>query len=225
MKLLLIEDDEDILDHLKTGFESEAFAVDAETQGDKGSYLARTNDYDCIILDYVLPHKDGPKICKEIRDNGTMAPIIMLTVCSDTEKKIKVLNSGADDYVTKPYSFKELLARVRAVTRRPRVMLEQVMTIDTLTIDCNKQRVTRNSQGIYLTRKEFSLLEFLMRHKGIVVSRGMIMEHVWSSDTNPFSNTIEAHILNLRRKIAVTKDCQELIHCVPGRGYKIDVDK
>lgn len=225
MRLLIVEDDEAIAEHLKTGFESEAFAVDLETHGDKGSYLARTNDYDCIILDYVLPHKDGPTICREVRDSGKTAPIIILTICSDTEKKIKLLNAGADDYVTKPYSFKELLARVRAVTRRPKIILDKVMTVDTLALDCNKQKVTRNGIGIYLTRKEFSLLEFMLRHKGNVVSRGMIMEHVWNADTNPFSNTIESHVLNLRRKLAVDRQCRELIHSVPGRGYKIDAEQ
>ncbi len=225
MKILIVEDDETIAENLKTGFESEAFAVDHESHGDKGSYAGRTNDYDCIILDYVLPHKDGPQICKEIRDSGKTAPIIMLTICSETEKKVRLLNAGADDYLTKPYSFKELLARVRALTRRPRTLLGQVLTVDTLTVDHLKQRASRNGTGIYLTRKEFSLLEFLMRNKGTVVSRGMILEHVWNSDTNPFSNTIEAHMLNIRRKIAVTKGCRELIHSVPGRGYKLDVEK
>jgi DNA-binding response OmpR family regulator len=223
MRILIVEDDPNILYDLREAFESENYVVDTETQGDKGSYTGRVNEYDCIILDNVLPHKNGIQICKEIRESGKTSPIIMLTVCNELKEKVTAFNSGADDYVRKPYSFEELLARVKAVTRRPRTIEESTIRIADLSLDRARQKVTRGDLGIYLTRKEFSLLEYLMRFRGIVVSRGMIMEHVWNSEGNPFSNTIEAHILNLRRKI--DRGHAKLIHSIPGRGYKIDIQR
>ena len=224
MKVLIVEDDLDILHRLKEKLEDQSFAVDTATQGDKGSYLARTNEYDCILLDYVLPHKEGDVVCKEIRKSGSVAPIIMLTVCNEQKHKISMLNLGVDDYLLKPCDFDELLARMRAVMRRQSFIQDSVLTVDNLVLDSYRQRVTRAGRGIYLTRKEFSLLEFLMMQRGTIVSRGAILEHVWSSDSNPFSNTIEAHILHLRKKID-TGNFIKLIHSFPGRGYKIDVRK
>jgi DNA-binding response OmpR family regulator len=151
-----------------------------------------------------------------------MSPIILLSVTASTEEKINLLNCGADDYLTKPFSFKELLARIRALLRRPRSIESDILEIGDLRIDVARQKVTRGGKEIYLTRKEFSLMEYLMRHRSMVVSRGMIMEHVWNADSDPFSNTIEAHILNLRKKIDQGFG-GKLIHTVPGRGYKIDV--
>ncbi len=224
MKVLIIEDDLDILYRLKEKLEDKAFAVDIATQGDKGSYLARTNEYDCILLDYVLPHKEGDVVCKEIRKSGSVAPIIMLTVCDEQKHKVSMLDLGVDDYLLKPCDFDELLARMRAVMRRQPFIHETVLTIDNLVVDRNRQRVTRAGRGIYLTRKEFNLLEFLLLQRGCVVPRGAILEHVWSSDANPFSNTIEAHVLHLRKKIDSGK-FTKLIHSIPGRGYKMDTRK
>ncbi|KPJ56434.1 transcriptional regulator [Parcubacteria bacterium DG_74_2] len=220
MRILLVEDNKEIIKFLKPCLEAENFVVDAAEDGAKGSFLARTNDYDLIILDYVLPKKDGACVCQEIRSRGKNMPIIMLSVKSEIEDKVKLLNIGADDYLTKPFSFEELLARIKALLRRPEKIENDILMVDDLVLDKNKQMVTRGKKEIYLTRKEFALLEYLMKNQGIVLSRGMIMEHVWDMNIDPFSNTVETHILNLRRKIE-PKNASQLIHTISGRGYRI----
>jgi len=222
MRLLLVEDDENIASLLKASLESETFSVDWANDGEMGSYLCRTNEYDLVILDYALPKKDGKKVCSEVRESGKKMPIIMLTANANIESKIDLLNTGVDDYLTKPFSFQELLARIRALLRRPQLLHSTTLQIGNLKLDTIKQKAARGKKLIYLTRKEFALLEYLMRHQSIVVSRGMIMEHVWDAESDPFSNTIEAHILNLRKKID-GKNKQKFIHTVPGRGYTIDL--
>lgn len=221
MRVLIIEDEKDIMNFIKSGLKSECFVVDAAEDGEKGSYLARTNDYDIIVLDNMLPKKNGSEVCQEIRSAGKIVPIIMLSVIADTDKKIELLNRGADDYMTKPFSFQELLARIRALLRRPENLKGEILKIDNLELDTRKKTIKRDGKEIYLTRKEFILLEYLMRNKGIVLSRGMIMEHVWDMNADPFSNTIESHILSLRKKIK-HKGHPDLIRTVSGRGYKID---
>lgn len=227
MKLLVVEDDPHIRAYLCEALQEQMFTVDVSENGTKGSFAARTNEYDCIILDYMMPGKTGDEVCREVRKSGVVSPIILLSVRNDVHDKIALLNSGADDYLTKPFSFEELVARIRALARRPQILENNILTVDDLVLDVLKQRVTRNAKAIYLTRKEFALLEYMMKHKGNVVSRGMIMEHVWTADMNPFSNTIEAHIMNLRRKIdgSPNSEKRRLIHSVPGRGYKIDTQK
>ena len=224
MRILIIEDDINIRELLEQGLVEQGFVVDCEGDGNRGSYLARTNDYDMILLDNVLPGKCGYEICEEIRSSGKSTPIIIVTAQSDILLKIDLLECGADDYITKPFSFKELLARIRAVLRRPQRLESNILEIDDLTLDRNRQQVYQSNKIVYLTRKEFLLLEYLLKNKGLVVSRSMIMEHVWNVDCDPFSNTIEAHILNLRRKIDSERK-KKLIHAVPGRGYKIDDKK
>lgn len=221
MRILIIEDDPDIRPSLRAGLEAEGFTVDDASDGEQGSYLARTNEYDLIVLDNALPKKDGCTVCTDIRTVGKNTPIIMLSVMADPQEKIRLLNAGADDYMAKPFSFRELLARIRALLRRPRALEPDVLRIDDLVVDIRKQKVMRGNAEVYLTRKEFSLLEYLMRQKGVVVSRGQIMEHVWNAESDPFSNTIEAHILNIRKKVDTSKK-HKLIHTVPGRGYMID---
>jgi two-component system, OmpR family, response regulator len=223
MRILLIEDDDAIRHSLKVSLEAESFSVDTASDGERGSYSARTNDYDLVILDVSLPRKNGFEVCEEIRTARKTIPIIMLSVISDTQQKVRILNLGADDYMTKPFSYKELLARMRALLRRPSQIIPDVIQIEDLILDSMKQRVVRGNHSIYLTRKEFSLLEYLMRHQGFVVSRGMIMEHVWNAESDPFSNTIEAHILNVRKKIDYNYK-RRLIHTIPGRGYRIGSD-
>lgn len=220
MRILIVEDDKEIASCLKSCLENENFIVDVAIDGEKGSFAARTNDYDLIILDNTLPKKDGCKVCEEIRKDGKDTPIIMVSVKSEVETKAKLLNMGADDYITKPFSFEELLARVKAILRRPRKLENQVLKIYDLILDKNKQIVVRGGKEIYLTRKEFSLLEFLLKNQGTVLSRGMIMEHVWDINADPFSNAIESHILNLRRKIE-HNDKKKIVYTIPGRGYKV----
>ncbi len=220
MRILVVEDDVEVRLALVENLKSASFAVDATNCGEKGSYMARANDYDLIVLDYMLPKKDGHRVCRDIRESQKGTPIIMLSVRGAVDDKIDMLNSGADDYLAKPFSFEELHARIKAITRRPREVRNPVIVASDITIDSDKQSVLRGNKEIYLTRKEFSLLQYLASNKGRVVSRGQIMEHVWDLGSDPFSNTIEAHILNLRKKLGVRK--QKLIHTVPGRGYKFD---
>lgn len=224
MRILLIEDERRISKFLKATLEAELFSVDVAEDGERGSSLAIINDYDLIILDNILPKKSGLEVCTYIRTKGKNMPIIMLSVKSDTATKVELLNAGADDYVIKPFSFDELMARIKAILRRPKHIEDDILHIDDLTLDTRKYIMTRGKKEIYLTRKEFMLLEYLLRNRGVVLSRGMILEHVWDMDTDPFSNTIESHILSLRRKIDPAGK-KKLIHTVPGRGYKIDIKK
>ncbi len=220
--MLIADDDTTIRESLKRGFEAERIVVDTATDGDYASYLGRTNEYDIILLDLIMPQKDGCVVCTDLRQHGRTCPILILSVNATVEQKVRLLDVGADDYIAKPFSFRELTARVRALTRRPPTIETDILKMADLCLDVPRQKVTRGKQEIYLTRKEFSLLEFLMRRRGHVISRGVIMEHVWNADADPFSNTIEAHVLNIRRKIGDTKR-NRLIRTVPGRGYKIDV--
>lgn len=221
MRILVIEDDKQIRDFLKKSLEAECFAVDTAADGTKGLQCAWHNENDLIILDNILPEKTGLEICKTLREDGITTPIIILSVKSETLTKVDLLDAGADDYLTKPFSFQELLARMRALLRRPTQLEEEVLCIDDLTLDTRRHVVMRGKKEIPLTRKEFMLLEYLMKNEGIVLSRGMIMEHVWDMESDPFSNTIETHIMSLRKKIE-GKGKRKFIHTVPSRGYKIE---
>jgi len=219
MKLLIIEDDSSIRNVLRMSLESSCFVVDTAEDGDLGSYMARSNDYDLIILDNVLPKKLGREVCRDIRESGKNTPIILLSMKSDVLEKVSVLDAGADDYMTKPFSFEELLARIRALTRRPKNIKEKIFKVVDVTLDSDKYFVSKSGKEIELTKKEFSLLEYLLINKEKVVTRGQILEHVWDINADPFSNTIESHIVNLRRKIGDFN--KKIIKNIPGRGYKI----
>lgn len=222
MRALIVDDEEAVREILAENLRAQCFAVDTAADGTEGSYLARTNSYDIIILDNMLPEKSGVTVCQEIRRVGRSVPILMLSVLNDTWRKVDLLNSGADDYLAKPYSTDELLARIRALMRRPRDIEGDTLTVDDLVLDTRRQVVRRADKGVYLTRKEFMLLEYLMRNMGTVLTRGMIMEHVWDMTNDPFSNTIESHILSLRKKLDSVPE-RKLIHTVPGRGYKLEM--
>jgi|SRR3989344_1209762 len=224
MRILLIEDEKELRESLKKSLEAECFNIDTASDGERGSYLARTNDYDLILLDNMLPKKTGLEVCAEVRSRGKNMPIIMLTVQDEIPTKVSLLNAGADDYVTKPFSFEELSARIRAVLRRPQASLVEILNIKDLEINFNTHLVSRAGREIYLTKKEYELLIYLGRNQGRTVSRGMILEHVWDINADPFSNTLETHMLNLRRKVD-SKFPLKLIHTIPGRGYKLDTQK
>ncbi|HEY1037395.1 MAG TPA: response regulator transcription factor [Candidatus Paceibacterota bacterium] len=219
MRVLIIEDDKDTRESLKMVLERESFAVDSAADGQRGSYMARTNDYDIVLLDNNLPIKTGLEVCTDIRNASNNVPILLLSVKSEADEKALLLDSGADDYLSKPYSHKELLARMRAVTRRAPAIQPDVFVIGDLVVNCGNCEVKMGGKEVYLTRKEFSLLELLLRHRGKTVSRGIILEHVWDMDINPMSKTVETHILNLRKKLE--RKGERLIHNVHGRGYKI----
>ncbi len=221
MKLLLVEDDIDVQEFVSRGFKALGFVVDATAHGKQGAHLALNNDYDIIVLDYSLPEQNGIEICEEIRADGLSTPIIFLSVIDNPRKKIEALSKGADDYLAKPFLFEELCERVRALLRRPREIETPLVTVADLTLDTEKQTVIRDSKPIYLTRKEYTLLEYLMRNNGRALSKSMILEHVWSLESDPLSNTVEAHILRLRKKINEGHD-YELIRNIPGRGYVME---
>jgi len=223
MRILIAEDDVQLAKIIKASLEAECYVVDIVHDGAEAIYNIKINDYDIIMLDNQMPEKTGIEVCREVRDFGKMVPILMLSVLDEATTKADLLNAGADDYMTKPYSLTELLARVRALLRRPQQIEEEILEIDNLKVDTRRNYVERDGKKIYLTRKEFMLLEYLLKNQSIVMSRGMIMEHVWDMNADPFSNTIESHILNLRKKIDI-KDENKLIHTVPNRGYKIEMN-
>jgi DNA-binding response OmpR family regulator len=220
MKILIVEDDISLRNVLRLSLESKGFAVDDAEDGEMGSYLARTNSYDIVLLDNVLPKKMGGHICKEIRESGKHTPILILSSKQEVLSKIQLLDNGADDYLSKPFSFDELTARIRAITRRPFQIHSSILTTKNIEINFNTQTIKVSNKDVYLTRKEYSLLEFLAKHPNNVISRGQILEHVWDMSVDPFSNSIETHIMNLRKKLKDTR--RKIISSVPGRGYKFN---
>ena len=220
MRVLIVEDDRQIADLLKSRLEADRYAVDEADDGEKGSFLARTNDYDLVILDLGLPKKDGRVVCREIRETGKTMPILLLTVRTEVDTKVEMLRLGADDYLTKPFAYEEFLARVQALLRRPRTLLAAVKRIGGLELDPDRQSCTLGGKEIHLTRKEFMLLEYFMDHPGIVLSRAQIMEHVWDGSIDAFSNTVDMHIANVRRKID-PKEKDRFIQTVAGVGFRM----
>jgi len=221
MKILVIEDDRNLAEMVKNSLASGDNAVDMADNGGDGAFMARSFDYDMIILDNDLPKKNGLTICKELRALGKTTPILFLTVDGEMTTKMAAFESGADDYLLKPFSLQELHARIKAITRRPTVIQKNTIRVADLEMDTEKHLVVRGTRRIHPTRKEFTLLEYFMRNQGIVLSRALIMEHVWTAESNPFSNTVEAHIRNLRTKISAGGR-PNLIVNVPGRGYVMD---
>jgi DNA-binding response OmpR family regulator len=221
MKVLIIEDDRDVAEMIKSGLRSESYTVEVSPDGADGSFLARSYDYDVIVLDYSLPKKNGLEVCREIRASGKKTPIIFLSVNDEVDLKVQALECGADDYMEKPFALKELVARLKAIIRRPVRDTKEIIRIHDVELDSDKSSVTRGTKVIRLTRKEFSMLEYFMSNPGMVLSRALLMEHVWSADSDPFSNTVEAHIRNLRMKIN-SGNKPNLIVNIPGRGYIFD---
>lgn len=222
MRILIVEDEHRIANTIKKGLEQEHFAVDVAYEGNNGYDLASTEEYDVLILDLMLPGKDGLTICKDLRNNNIHTPILMLTAKGQIQDKVEGLDSGADDYLTKPFSFEELLARIYALSRRPKKLASDVITIDDLTLHTREYTVERSGKQIQLSSKEFSLLEYLMKHARKIVTKDQIISHVWDYDADVLHNTVEVYIKNLRAKIdyPFTKS-KQLIHTVRGFGYKI----
>ena len=221
MKILIIEDDIDMSEMLRVGLNGDGHISELAHNGTDGSFLGRSFEYDAIVLDYSLPKKNGLLVCEEIRKAGKTTPIIFLSATDDPLVKIKALDSGADDYMTKPFLFEELRARLNAITRRSLNVKQPVLKIHDLSLDKEKHIAMRGKRRIRATNKEFGLLEYLMSNGGTVLSRTMILEHVWTADCNPFSNTVEAHIRNLRKKLNAGNK-PDLIANIAGRGYIMD---
>ena len=221
MRVLLIEDDTAIARSLKEGLEDETYVVDVANDGSEGYRTAVADDYDVIILDIMLPGMNGYEVCRALRNDGNKTPILMLTA-RDTERDIvEGLDTGADDYLAKPFSFDVLLARIRALLRRPNEKLEEILQIGDLKLDPSSKKVTRASQEISLTAKEYGVLEYLMRNKGKVLSKEQIISHVWDFDADVLPNNVELFIMFLRRKIDKPFK-SKLIYTVSGFGYKLE---
>ena len=221
MRILLIEDDIAISRLLKEGLEDESYAVDVAHDGSEGYRTAVADEYDVIILDIMLPEMNGYEVCRALRNDGNKTPILMLTA-RDTERDIvEGLDTGADDYLAKPFSFDVLLARIRALLRRPNEKLEEILQVGDLKLDPSSKKVTRASQEINLTAKEYGVLEYLMRNKGKVLSKEQIISHVWDFDADVLPNNVELFIMFLRRKIDKPFK-SKLIHTVSGFGYKLE---
>jgi len=224
MRILIIEDEHKIANAIKKGLEQESFAVDVAYDGEQGFDLAATEDYEAIILDLLLPKIDGLEICRKLRQEENIhTPILILTAKGQLDDKVNGLNAGADDYLVKPFAFAELLARIRALTRRPKKSLETVLKVGDLSLNTFTYEVKRAGQEIKVSKREYALLEYLLRHKGKILSKDQIITHVWDYDADILPNTVEVYIGYLRNKIdRPFKNKPELIKTVRGFGYKIE---
>jgi len=222
MKILIIEDEHKIANLIKQGLEQERFVIDVAYDGTSGFDLASSEPYDVILLDRLLPGMDGLAICKKLREQGKHTPILMLTAKGQIMDKVEGLNSGADDYLTKPFAFEELLARIKALVRRPKNTLSNTLQVEDLTLNNDTYEIKRGDKQIALSSKEFALLEYLMRHQNRTLTKEQIINHVWSYDANILPNTVEVFIGYLRNKIdRPFKDKKNLINTIRGFGYKI----
>lgn len=224
MRLLLVEDEKDAAVMLAKGLREQAYAVDVVLNGSDALEKAHINQYDLILLDIMLPGLDGLEVCRRLRSDGLAVPILLLTARVGVDDRIIGLDCGADDYLTKPFDFRELLARIRALLRRGEMLRDTVLEVGDLTIDTRSHTASRGGTAIRLTAKEYALLEYLARRKGEVVGREDISEHVWEEDYDPFSNLIEVYIKRLRRKIE-SETAPTLLHTRRGEGYILDVEQ
>ena len=223
MRILLVEDEAPAARMLAKGLREDSYAVDVATDGETALEHAGFTNYDLIILDVMLPRKDGFEVCRELRAAGSAAPILMLTARDAVEDRVAGLDTGADDYLVKPFDFEELLARVRALLRRKEALYPQIITVADLSVNTRSRTASRGGRDIDLTTKEYALLEYLARRAGEVISRAEIAEHVWDENFDPFSKVIEVFIQRLRRKIDAGQAVR-LIHTRRGEGYMLSAD-
>ncbi len=218
MRILLIEDEARIASFIQRGLKEKKYAVDVAKDGEEGLYLADINEYDLMIVDVMLPKMDGFQVCRELRKKKINTPILILTARSHVNDRVMGLDTGADDYLAKPFVFEEFLARVRALLRRQSPQKDNVLTIGHLRLNLLNQEVTYAKKSVTLTSKEYALLEYLMRHAGQIVTRTMISEHVWNEDFDSLTNVIDVHIRHLRKKIEAGVK-KKIIHTRRGMGY------
>lgn len=221
MRILIVEDDKKVAGFLRRGLKEERYAIDVCYDGEEALFQSQVNQYDLIILDVMLPKKNGFAVCKQIREEGNLTPILMLTARDQLEDKIKGLQEGADDYLTKPFAFEELLARIKALLRRTQDYKTKTMKVGELELDPVSRKVTREDKPVSLTGKEYALLEYLMRNKGRIITQTMIIDHVWDMNFDGLSNVVNVYINHLREKIDKGFP-QKYIHTIRGVGYKID---
>lgn len=220
MRILLVEDEQKMLALLKQGLQEQSYAVDVADNGEDALHWALNFSYDVIILDILLPRKDGLTVCRELRNQRVITPILMLTALDTIDDRVKGLDHGADDYLIKPFSFNELLARIRALSRRDSYQKSTVMVLGDLKLDTSTRIAQRGQQAIELSSKEYALLEFLMRHPNQVLSRTIIAEHLWSYDYTPDSNVVDVYIRYLRKKIDDDHETK-YIYTIRGAGYQL----
>jgi two-component system copper resistance phosphate regulon response regulator CusR len=221
MRILLVEDEPRMANVIAKGLREQSYAVDVAEDGDTGLYQASLNDYDLIVLDVLLPQRDGYEVCRELRTRGDTTPVLMLTARASVDDRITGFDAGADDYLTKPFSFRELLARIRALLRRDSQLRPDVLEVEDLVLDSASHRVARANKEVQLTAKEYALLEYLARRRGQLVSRTEIAAHVWDDSFDPFSNTIEVYMNRLRKKIDGDHPIK-LLHTRRGEGYILE---
>lgn len=222
MRILIVEDEHKIANSIKKGLEQESYAVDVAYDGEEGYDLASSEEYDVIILDLMLPKMNGIEICQKLRAEKNHTPILILTAKGEVEDKVEGLNSGADDYLAKPFAFAELLARIKAIIRRPKQVLDPIFSLNNLTLNTLNYEIKRAGKNIQLSKKEYALLEYLLRHKENIVTKDQIIANVWDYDADILPNTVEVYIGYLRKKIdlAFPKE-KPLIQTIRGFGYRI----
>jgi DNA-binding response OmpR family regulator len=220
MRILLVEDEAQVASFIRRGLREEQYTVDVAVDGEEGIFVAQTNEYDLILLDWTLPKLSGIEVLQRLREDGITVPILLLTGRDTIKDKVTGLDAGADDYLTKPFGFEELLARVRALLRRRGDMIPTVLRVADLELDSLRHCVHRNGTRIDLTAREYSLLEYLLRNAGRVVTRTMLAEHVWEHDFDPMSNVIDVHVARLRRKIDQEFPVK-LLETIRGKGYRM----
>lgn len=222
MKILVIEDEHRIANYIKKGLEIKSYVVDVAYDGEQGYALSAHEKYDLLILDRMLPNMDGLEICRRLRTDGNHIPILMLTAKTQVDEKVEGLDAGADDYLTKPFAFTELLARIRALSRRPEKQTDSTLKVADLILDTVSYQVSRGNTPISLSKKEYALLEFLVRHKDKVYTKDQLAEQVWSYDSDILGNTVQVYIGYLRNKIDLPfPDKKPLIETIRGFGYKL----
>ncbi len=222
MRILIVDDDRRLCGIIKRGLLEETYAVDVAYDGEEGAYLATINPYDLIILDIMMPKKDGIEVCQELRSNKINTAILMLTAKDAVEDRVKGLDAGADDYLVKPFAFNELLARIRALLRREGQIKTPEIQSGDLVLNTRTREVWRGERSIELTTKEYVILEYFMRHPNVVVTRTMIEEHAWDYDFDSMSNLVDVYIRRLRRKID-DNEKESMIQTIRGAGYKLKV--
>ncbi len=222
MKVLIIEDNPKMAAGIQRGLEENGYATDVCHTGFEGEEQAAGGEYDAVILDLMLPDRDGVEVCRNLRRRSVASPVLMLTALSGTEDKVSGLDAGADDYLTKPFEFEELLARLRALLRRGEASEGRTLRCCDLELDLYSRRATRDDETMELSNKEFGLLEYLMRNENRVLSRAQIADKVWNTNLEPGSNVIDVYISSLRKKVDRGFE-RELIHTVKGAGYRFGV--
>ena len=224
MRILIVEDEEKLAEPLKKGLEFKGFTVDYLQDSEKARtrIMLYRNEYDLILLDLMMPGVDGATICRDVRAEGVTTPIIMLTARDEINMKVELLNLGADDYIVKPYAIDEVVARMNAILRRPEQSVSTVLKIRDIELDTGKHTIVKDGEPVALTLKEFSLLEFFMRNPNEALKREAVLDHVWSFDFPAFSNVLDVHIKNLRKKLDDYGESDPLFETIRGIGYRLN---